>query len=115
MTNVNAEFLRTYIRALAAIKEAGLTTAAVDAADFERILAIAQQSMWEAEMEKSRHCHHGKGEGAHQHGQATCVQCAGIMTTTWDFEPNGLLPSLTPDILKQHYVGRMVYGEAYKG
>ncbi|QDH45816.1 hypothetical protein PSKM_gp59 [Pantoea phage vB_PagM_PSKM] len=115
MTNVNAEFLRTYIRALAAIKEAGLTTAAVDAADFERILAIAQQSTWEAEMAKSRHCHHGHGEGSHTQGQQTCIQCAGIMTTTWDFQPNGLFPDLTPDILKQHYVGRMVYGEAYKG
>ncbi|AEX65728.1 hypothetical protein DIBBI_gp60 [Xanthomonas phage vB_XveM_DIBBI] len=115
MNNVNAEFLRTYIRALAAIKDAGLTTAAVDAADFERILAIAQQCMWEAEMEKSRHCHHGHGVGSHPHGQETCIKCAGIMTTTWDFQTNGLLPNLTPDTLKQHYVGRMVYGEAYKG
>lgn len=115
MNNDNAEFLRTYIRALAAIKEAGLKTAAVDAEDFEIILAIAQQSMWEAEMAKSKACHHGHGEGSHTQGQATCIQCAGIMTTTWDFQPNGLLPNLTPDILKQHYVGRMVYGEAYKG
>lgn len=115
MINVNAEFLRTYIRALAAIKEAGLKTAAVDAADFERILAIAQQSMLEAEMAKSRHCHHGRGEGAHTHGQQTCIQCAGVVTYHLDFTDYGNFPDLTPDILKQHYVGRMVYGEAYKG
>lgn len=111
----NAEYLRTFARAVESLKVAGLTTSSLDAIDLERIVGLAQSNMHEAELLKARHCHHGHGEGAHQHGQETCIQCAGIVTYHLDFTDYGLFPDLTADKLKQHYVGRMVYGEAYKG
>lgn len=115
MNIANAEYLRTFARSVEPLKVAKMTTAALDVIDLECIVGLAQASMHEAELLKASHCHHGHGEGAHQHGQQTCIDCAGIVTFNWDFEPLGLLHGMTADKLKQHYVGRMVYGEAYKG
>lgn len=115
MKTQNAQYLQTFAKAVRAAKGAKLETVSVEAIDFECLVSLAQSSMHEAEMFKSLHCHHGHGPGAHQHGQQTCIECAGIITYLWDFSEIGLFPTMTPEKLKQHYVGRMVYGEAYKG
>lgn len=111
----NAEFLQSFAKSLHILKEAGEETVGLSAEDFGIILGLAQSGMWEAELLKARHCHHGHGEGAHTHGQQTCIECAGVVTYHMDYTDYGDYPDIKADQLKQHYVGRMVYGEAYKG